>query len=241
MGYNRFRAAPGVQQHLPRYPVYVLVLLDDEYSKVNVIRCSAARPSGPLSCPPLECIGAPHKASSSLSNSHWLAVLFHYDNKLRVSPVDSDQNFKTLVGVVLQAEAVGRPRHELLLDLGETPASIIAAGGGIYSGRDLVLKGKTVGKMHFDHGIPRGVIERLPQILNAPKAIYRSANQAVQGGGSVVVMTFETYRGYPLIVPVHAKKQIGRGLYNEVASMYAKEGPNPEAKWKAAGLLLWER
>lgn len=146
------------------------------------------------------------------------------------------------MGVLLQAEAVGRPRHELLLELGETPASIIAAGGEIYSGLDLVLKGKTVGKMHFDHGIPRGVIERLPQILNAPKAIYRSANQTVQGGGSVVVMTFETHRGYPLIVPVHARKQIGRGRFcNVVASMYAKEGPNPEARWKAEGLLLWER
>ncbi|AQW69995.1 hypothetical protein B2J77_18030 [Pseudomonas parafulva] len=155
--------------------------------------------------------------------------------------VDSDRNFKTLVGVVLQAEAVGRPRNELLLELGGTPESIIASGGEIYSGLDLVVKGKTVGKMHFDHGIPCGVIERLPQILNAPRAIYRSANQAVQGGGSIVLMTFETHRGYPLIVPVHARKQIGRGrFYNEVVSMYAKEGPNPEAKWKAAGLLLWE-
>ncbi|HCF3841183.1 TPA: hypothetical protein NID17_005863 [Pseudomonas aeruginosa] len=156
--------------------------------------------------------------------------------------MDSDQNFKTLVGVVLQAESSGKPRHELLLELGETPASIIAAGGEIYSGLDLVLKGKTVGKMHFDHGIPRGVIERLPLILSAPKAIYRSANQAVQGGGGVVVMTFETHLGYPLIVPVHARKQIGRDRFcNEVASMYPKEGPDPEAKWKAAGLLLWER
>lgn len=149
-----------------------------------------------------------------------------------------DHNFKTLVGVIIQAEMDGRPRHELLLELGPTPASIIQSGGKDFQGLDLVLKAKTVGKMHFDHSVPRGVIERLPEILNAPKAIYRSA--AVPNG-AVVVMTFEIQRGYPLIIPVHANRQIGRERFcNEVASMYAKEGPNPEVKWKAAGLLLWE-
>lgn len=150
-----------------------------------------------------------------------------------------EQNFKTLVGVILHAESQGNPRHELLLELGETPQTIIQAGGQIFSGLDLVLKANTVGKMHFDHGVPRGVIERLPEILSAPKAIYRSATQAVVG--AVVVMTFELQRGFPLIIPVHASKQIGRGrICNVVASMYAKEGPSPEAKWKSDGLLLWE-
>lgn len=150
-----------------------------------------------------------------------------------------DQNFKTLVGVVIQAEMDGKPRHELLLELGQTPPAIIQAGGMSFNGLDLVLKAKTVGKMHFDHGVSRGLIERLPEILNAPKAIYRTA--ATLPGGAVVVMTFEVQRGFPLIVPVHANKAMGRSRFcNEVASMYAKEGPNPEVKWKAAGLLLWE-
>lgn len=150
-----------------------------------------------------------------------------------------DQNFKTLVGVVLQAEMEGKPRHELLLELGPTPPAIIQAGGQNFDGLDLVLKAKTVGKMHFDHGVARGLIERLPEVLNTPKTIYRSAAGIL--GGAVVVMTFELQRGFPLIIPVHANKQIGRDRFcNEVASMYAKEGPNPEVKWKEAGLLLWE-
>lgn len=73
--------------------------------------------------------------------------------------MSTNQNFKTLVGVVIQAEMDGNPRHELLLELGPTPASIIQAGGAIFHGLDLVLKAKTVGKMHFDHGVSRGLIE----------------------------------------------------------------------------------
>lgn len=150
-----------------------------------------------------------------------------------------DSNFKTLIGVIIQAEMEGKPRHELLLELGPTPQHIIQSGGVNFEGLDLVIKAKTVGKMHFDHAVPRGVIERLPEILDTPKAIYHSASGAV--GSAVVVMTFETQRGYPLIVPIHAKKPIGRNRFcNEVTSMYAKEGPNPEEKWVKAGLLIWK-
>lgn len=148
-------------------------------------------------------------------------------------------NFKTLVGVVIQAEVEGKPRHELLLELGKTPLAILQAGGGSFDDLDLVLKAGTVGKMHFDHGVSKGLIERLPDILSAPKAIYKSGTQGALG--AVVVMTFDTQRGFPLIIPVHANKRIGRDrVCNEVASMYAKEGPDPELKWRQAGLLLWE-
>ncbi len=151
----------------------------------------------------------------------------------------TDSNFKTLVGVIIQAEMDGKPRHELLLELGPTPKHILQAGGVRFENLDLVIKAKTVGKMHFDHGVSRGMIERLPEILETPKAIYHSASGTP--GGSVVVMTFEVQRGYPLIVPIHAKKPIGRNRFcNEVASMYAKEGPNPEDKWEKAGLLIWK-
>lgn len=148
-------------------------------------------------------------------------------------------NFKTLVGVIIQAEMENNPKHELLLELGPTPKHILQAGGQQFQNLDLVIKAKTIGKMHFDHGVAKGVIERLPQILEAPKAIYHSASN--MKGSSVVVMTFEIQRGYPLIVPIHAGKPIGRGRFcNEVTSMYAKEGPNPEEKWEKAGLLIWK-
>lgn len=153
--------------------------------------------------------------------------------------MSSDSNFKTLVGIVILAEMDGKPRNELLLELGPTPKQILQAGGEQFSNLDLVIKAKTIGKMHFDHAVPKGMIERLPEILQSPKAIYHSASGAQ--GSSVVVMTFEVQRGFPLIIPVHANKPIGRGRFcNEIASMYAKEGPNPEEKWEKAGLLIWK-
>lgn len=153
--------------------------------------------------------------------------------------MSTDSNYKTLVGVVIQAEVDDKPRHELLLELGATPKTILQAGGQQFADLDLVIKAKTIGKMYFDHHVPKGTIERLPEILQLPKAIYQSASGVK--GGSIVVMTFEIQRGFPLIVPIHANKQVGRDRFcNEVASVYAKEGPNPEEKWEKAGLLLWK-
>lgn len=153
--------------------------------------------------------------------------------------MSTDSNFKTLVGIVIQAEVYGKPRHELLLELGATPKTLLQAGGQQFEDLDLIIKAKTIGKMYFDHNVPKGMIERLPEILESPKAIYHSASGSK--GGAIVVMTFEVQRGYPLIVPIHANRPIGRNRFcNEVASMYAKEGPNPEEKWEKAGLLVWK-
>lgn len=153
--------------------------------------------------------------------------------------MSTESNFKTLVGIVIQAEVDEKPRHELVLELGVTPKTILQAGGQQFGDLDLVIKGKTIGKMYFDHHVSKGVIERLPEILQSPKAIYQSASGAK--GSSIVVMTFEIQRGLPLIVPIHANKRIGRDRFcNEIASMYAKEGPNPEEKWEKAGLLIWK-
>ncbi|SMD13864.1 hypothetical protein [Pseudomonas sp. URIL14HWK12:I5] len=154
-----------------------------------------------------------------------------------MSTEGNDLNFKTLVGVVIQAEVDEKPRHELILELGPTPAQILQSVGQNFQGLDLIIKGKTIGKMHFDHGVSKGVIERLPDILQSPKAIYQSAT----GPDGIVVMTFEIQRGYPLIIPIHANKRVGRDRScNVIASMYAKEGPDPQEKWEKAGLLLWK-
>lgn len=151
--------------------------------------------------------------------------------------MSTHSNFKTLVGMAIQAEVDGKPRHELILELGPTPESILRNCPGFLP-LDLVLKARNLGKIYFDHMVKKGVIERLPEILANPKALYRSVSTA--GMTAAVVMTFETQNGSPIIIPVHGNKQIGRRQVNEVASMYAKEGTDPEVKWKADGLLLWE-
>ncbi len=143
-------------------------------------------------------------------------------------------NFETLVDVVIQAEKAGRPRHELVLEVCHTPAVLAGVGLALLP---VALKAKAIGKMFFDHAMTQGQIERIPAMLENPKAIYMSDTQPP----NVVVLTFELVAGAPIIIPVARSRQVGRNaVVNEVLSMYAKTGPNPEPRWRAQGLLLWE-
>ncbi|WP_063571195.1 MULTISPECIES: hypothetical protein [Luteibacter] len=145
-----------------------------------------------------------------------------------------DSNYQALVDAVIQAETAGHPRHELVLHIGATPQCVQGVG---FEDLPLVIKAKTVGKAYFDHCVALALLKRLPDIVGAPKAIFRSDTQA----GSVVVLTFELHGGHPIVVPVAPRRQVGRSDFvNEVTSIYAKEGPNRIARWAQAGLLLWQ-
>lgn len=144
-------------------------------------------------------------------------------------------NFETLVDIVICAEKEGSPRHELILGIGPTPERLVGLG---FQDLRLVVKAKTISKMFFEHGLTQGLIEKIPAILEAPKAIYRSDTHPT----NMVVLTYELKAGAPIIIPVARDRQIGRGpLVNELVSMYAKTGPDPTRRWKCHGLLLWEK
>ena len=146
----------------------------------------------------------------------------------------SDTNFKAAVQLILQASAEGKPKHEVVLNLGATPQFLIDNG---FPELPLSIKGGTIDKAHFDHGITRGILERLADIITTPKALYKSAT--VQRSAAVVI-TFEMKAGSPILIPIHANKPIGREFANVVASIYAKES-TVEDRWKKDGLLLWEK
>lgn len=144
-------------------------------------------------------------------------------------------NYETLVDLVICAEKEGKPRHELILNVGPTPARLVNLG---FEALALIVKAKTIGKIFFDHGLTQGQIERIPALLEGPQAIYRSDTHPT----NMVVLTYELHSGFPVIVPIARDRQIGRGpLVNEVVSMYAKTGPDPTPRWRALGLLLWEK
>lgn len=146
----------------------------------------------------------------------------------------TDTNFRTAVQLILQAGIEGRPKHEAVLSLGATPQFLLDNG---FPELPLSIKGATIDKAHFDHGVTRGVLERLPDIIASPKALYRSATVL---HSAAVVITFEMKGGSPILIPIHANKPVGRAFANVVASIYAKEA-TIEARWKGAGLLLWEK
>lgn len=140
--------------------------------------------------------------------------------------------------MLIQAEMDGKPKHEHVAIVCPTPNYLITYAG--FPSLDIAIVGKTIGKALFDHGIVKSMLKRLPEILENPKCIFRSANPHLES--SVVVMTFEVKGSSPIVIPIHQNRKIGRnGYYNLVASVYPKEGPSPEEKWKADGLLLWER
>ena len=146
-------------------------------------------------------------------------------------------NYTSLVDILIMDEMNGSPQHERVLEIGQTPSYLVEHAG--FPELTLAIKGKTVGKAHFDHGILASFIKKLASYIGSPKCLFSSANTHQKD--SVVVLTFEQKGASPIIVPIQKNVQIGRGQYfNLVTSIYAKEGPNPETKWKADNLLLWE-
>lgn len=145
-------------------------------------------------------------------------------------------NFRTLVQTVIKAGMNGTPMHEMILELGPTPQLLIDHG---FPDLPLIIKGKTVDKICFDHGVPTNIIERIPKLIETPTHLFHSRSaQALQG--SVIVVTIEVKNGAPIIIVVQKNKRNGRRNVNEIASMYAKEGPDPVKKWSSDGLLLWD-
>lgn len=145
-------------------------------------------------------------------------------------------NFAQALDLIIQSEVDGKPRHEIVLELGKTPYYFIQHAG--FPDLDLIINGSIISKAHFDHGIPTSTLKRLPEIIANPKSLYRSAHNDTS---SVVVVSFEFQRRvYPVVIPVHPKKQVGRQrTCNVIASVYGKEGPDPEVKWQRQGLHIW--
>lgn len=143
-------------------------------------------------------------------------------------------NFSQLVQVLIRDEMQGKPRHEYVLELGDTPH--LLRKHAQFPDMALAVQASVISKACFEHGIATGVLKRLPEILQTPKGLYKSATV----GDAAVVFTFERHRRAPIVIPVHKNKQVGRGrYYNLIASIYGKEGPDPERRWIQEGLLLW--
>lgn len=152
--------------------------------------------------------------------------------------------FKTALGLLIKSmmqdgATKQHVNHQLILPIGPTPKVLLDLG---MPDVQLVISGKVVDKVLFEHGIPKGTIERLYSLLEAPKAIYKGH----QGNPGSAVVTYEVKNMAPIIIAIHPNKQMGGRsgtVYNNVASMYAKEtraGESIEDRWTREGLLLWK-
>lgn len=149
--------------------------------------------------------------------------------------------FKTALGLLIKSmtqdgEAQQRKNHQVILPIGPTPQVLLDLG---MPALQLAIVGKVVDKVFFEHGIPKGTLERIYTLLASPRAIFKGH----QGNPGSAIITFEVKNSAPIIIAIHPDKQMGRVRYNNVASMYAKStgnGENIEERWTREGLLLWK-
>lgn len=146
-------------------------------------------------------------------------------------------NYATLVDVLIKNETQGITNHERVLELGHTPQILIDECG--FPDLPFAIKASTVSKICFDHGIATSLIKKLPDLIASPKCLFKPANPNLTN--SAVVLTFEVKGLSPIIISIRSNMKSGRKTYNFVTSMYGKEGPHPEGKWKKDGLLIWEQ
>ncbi len=105
----------------------------------------------------------------------------------------------------------------------------------------LVISRDTVRKATngVKHVVPMDVIERLPELMHDPDAIYRSATER-----NAVVMLLDAMdkNGDPVVSAVHMKAVRSRLEINKVASVYGTEGGmNKANSLDKAGLTLYRK
>lgn len=127
---------------------------------------------------------------------------------------------------------------DLTVNIGRTPPVLRHLGAPdlpLVISRDTVCKATNGVK----HVVPMDVIERLPELMHDPDAIYRSATER-----NAVVMLLDAMdkNGDPVVSAVHMKAVRSRLEINKVASVYGTEGGmNKANSLDKAGLTLYRK
>ncbi|EFL9212860.1 hypothetical protein ND22_005459, partial [Escherichia coli] len=127
---------------------------------------------------------------------------------------------------------------DLTVNIGRTPPVLRHLGAPdlpLVISRDTVRKATNGVK----HVVPMDVIERLPELMHDPDAIYRSATER-----NAVVMLLDAVdkNGDPVVSAVHMKAVRSRLEINKVASVYGTEGGMSKANsLDKAGLTLYRK
>ncbi|EKO7148306.1 hypothetical protein P0303_004367 [Escherichia coli] len=126
---------------------------------------------------------------------------------------------------------------DLTVNIGRTPPVLRHLGAPdlpLVISRDTVRKATNGVK----HVVPMDVIERLPELMHDPDAIYRSATER-----NAVVMLLDAVdkKGDPVVSAVHMKAVRSRLEINKVASVYGTENGKKLKSMEMTGLTLYRR
>lgn len=125
---------------------------------------------------------------------------------------------------------------DISMTISSTPAVLRHLGAPdlpLIISRDTVRKATNGVK----HVVPMNVIERLPELMHDPEAVYRSATQ---DNALVVLMNAKDKNGDPVVSAVHLQASAQRIEINRIASVYGAF-PGKLTKMDREGLALYKK
>ncbi|EFL3796646.1 TPA: LPD38 domain-containing protein [Escherichia coli] len=126
---------------------------------------------------------------------------------------------------------------DIQVEVGRTPPVLRHLGAPdlpLVISRDTVRKATNGVK----HAVPMDVIERLPELMHDPEAVYQSATHQ---NSLVILFNLRDRNGDPVISAVHLKA-IKNGLeINKIASVYGTERGKKLSNMERQGLTLYRR
>ncbi|QHB83349.1 hypothetical protein GIS01_14885 [Aeromonas veronii] len=127
---------------------------------------------------------------------------------------------------------------EIVIEIGHTPAVLRRVGAPdlpLRITRDIVRKATNGVK----HDVPMHVIEKMPELLHDPVAVFDSRTES--DAKTILVDAVDT-SGRPVITAIHLNAKAGRVEINRIASVYGKDnGIGAMERWIDEGLLRYAR
>lgn len=127
---------------------------------------------------------------------------------------------------------------DMTVDIGRTPPVLRHIGAPdlpLVISRDVIRKATNGVK----HDVPMNVIERLPELMHDPEAVYQSATEK---NAVVVLLNATDKHGDPVVTAVQMKAIRSRMEINRIASVYGtKGGMNKANSMDTAGLTLYRK
>jgi len=133
----------------------------------------------------------------------------------------SHTNYETIITLVAQITKDGKAVNEVPVEISDTPQMLIDSAN--FMQLPLMIYGKAINKVIFEHGLTPNILKRLCKIVENPAALYHpDRTNTVVLPGTVVILTNEILNGDRLIVAVQPSINVGHKIVNRVASIYGK-------------------
>ena len=128
-------------------------------------------------------------------------------------------------------------RMRAILSIGRFPTDMLNVLG--CKDLELVTTISVLEKMIFDHGLRYDHLCGLHSLICRPEKIFRSASRPET---SVVILSLETLRDRPIILPIELNKPMAKGQHpvHWLSSGYAKDNREMIDRWEKNGLLIWQ-